>query len=52
MIPVARTVRLVRGERGRVDLKMELVIRCEYGSIVPWVRREPRFQTQTDTLAR
>src|SRR5207302_4444457 len=35
----ADLVRLVRGERGRVDLKMELVIRCEYGSIVPWVRR-------------
>lgn len=35
----ADLVRLVRGERGRVDLKMELVIRCEYGSIIPWVRR-------------
>ena len=35
----ADLVRLVRGERGRVELKMELVIRCEYGSIVPWVRR-------------
>jgi GH15 family glucan-1,4-alpha-glucosidase len=30
-------VRLVRGERGRVELRMELVIRCEYGSIIPWV---------------
>jgi GH15 family glucan-1,4-alpha-glucosidase len=35
----ADLVRLVRGERGRVPLKMELVIRCEYGSIIPWVRR-------------
>jgi GH15 family glucan-1,4-alpha-glucosidase len=35
----ADLVRLVRGERGRVDLRMELVIRCEYGSIVPWLRR-------------
>jgi GH15 family glucan-1,4-alpha-glucosidase len=35
----ADVVRLVRGERGRVELRMELVIRCEYGSIIPWVRR-------------
>src|SRR5947207_2128081 len=35
----ADLVRLVRGERGRVQLRMELVIRCEYGSIIPWVRR-------------
>src|SRR5204862_7056554 len=35
----ADLVRLVRGERGRVELSMELVIRCEYGSIIPWVRR-------------
>jgi GH15 family glucan-1,4-alpha-glucosidase len=32
-------VRIVRGERGRMRLRMELVIRCEYGSIIPWVRR-------------
>src|SRR5438105_8841749 len=32
-------VRLVRGERGRLELRMEMVIRCEYGSIIPWVRR-------------
>src|SRR5690348_398641 len=35
----ADVVRLVRGERGRIELRMELVIRCEYGSIIPWVRR-------------
>jgi GH15 family glucan-1,4-alpha-glucosidase len=35
----ADLVRLVRGERGRMELRMELVIRCEYGSIIPWVRR-------------
>ena len=35
----ADLVRLVRGERGSVELRMELVIRCEYGSIIPWVRR-------------
>ena len=32
-------VRLVVGRRGRVRMRMELVIRFDYGSIVPWVRR-------------
>jgi GH15 family glucan-1,4-alpha-glucosidase len=32
-------VRLVVGLRGRVSLRMELVIRFDYGSIVPWVRK-------------
>jgi GH15 family glucan-1,4-alpha-glucosidase len=32
-------VRIVEGVRGRVDMRMELVIRFDYGSIVPWVRR-------------
>ena len=31
-------VRIVEGVRGRVDMLMELVIRFDYGSIVPWVR--------------
>jgi GH15 family glucan-1,4-alpha-glucosidase len=31
-------VRIVEGVRGRVEMTMELVIRFEYGSIVPWVR--------------
>ncbi|HET6550353.1 MAG TPA: glycoside hydrolase family 15 protein [Solirubrobacter sp.] len=31
--------RLVEGLRGRVDMAMELVIRFDYGRIVPWVRR-------------
>jgi GH15 family glucan-1,4-alpha-glucosidase len=31
-------VRIVEGVRGRVDMRMELVIRFDYGSIVPWVR--------------
>lgn len=35
----ADLVRIIRGERGRVAVRMELVIRCEYGSIIPWVRR-------------
>jgi len=32
-------VRLVQGLRGRVAMRMELVIRFDYGSIVPWVRQ-------------
>ncbi len=32
-------VRIVEGLRGRVPMRMELVIRFDYGSIVPWVRR-------------
>jgi GH15 family glucan-1,4-alpha-glucosidase len=32
-------VRIVEGVRGRVPIRMELVIRFDYGSIVPWVRR-------------
>ncbi|HVC29257.1 MAG TPA: glycoside hydrolase family 15 protein [Gammaproteobacteria bacterium] len=32
-------VRIVEGLRGRVKMHLELVIRFDYGSIVPWVRR-------------
>ena len=35
-------VRVVQGKRGRVPLSMELVIRFDYGSIIPWVRRVER----------
>jgi GH15 family glucan-1,4-alpha-glucosidase len=30
--------RVVIGERGQVPMRMELIIRTDYGSIVPWVR--------------
>ena len=30
--------RLVEGVRGRVAMRMDLVIRFDYGSVVPWVR--------------
>jgi GH15 family glucan-1,4-alpha-glucosidase len=33
-------VRVVEGVRGEVPMRMELVIRFDYGSIVPWVRTE------------
>ena len=32
-------VRLVRGEKGRVHMRMELVLRFDYGRTVPWVTR-------------
>ena len=31
-------VRIVEGVQGSVDMRMELVIRFDYGSLVPWVR--------------
>ena len=34
-------VRLVRGERGRVRMHTELILRFDYGSTVPWVNRLP-----------
>lgn len=35
-------VRTVEGVRGRVTMQTELVIRYDYGSIVPWIRTEGR----------
>lgn len=32
-------VRIVEGLSGKVTLRMELVVRFDYGSIIPWVRR-------------
>ncbi len=32
-------LRMVIGRRGQVPMKMELSIRFDYGSVVPWVRR-------------
>lgn len=34
-------VRIVQGLSGQVAMRMELIIRFDYGSIVPWVRRTP-----------
>jgi len=36
-------VRIIEGTRGRVSMQMELIIRFDYGQIVPWVRRRKRF---------
>jgi GH15 family glucan-1,4-alpha-glucosidase len=32
-------VRLVEGLRGQVDMRMELIVRFDYGQIIPWVQR-------------
>jgi len=37
---VSDVVRLVRGIRGTVAMRTELVVRFDYGSIVPWVSRQ------------
>jgi GH15 family glucan-1,4-alpha-glucosidase len=42
MVPEARTpriVRIVEGLSGSVPMELELVVRFDYGSRVPWVRR-------------
>ena len=40
--PVPELIRVVEGRRGRVPMHLELVIRFDYGSIVPWVSRLDR----------
>ena len=34
-------VRLVRGDRGKVEMRTELVLRFDYGSTIPWVSKLP-----------
>src|SRR5262245_59887922 len=36
---VPDVVRIVEGVEGRVTMRMDLTIRFDYGSVVPWVRR-------------
>ena len=36
--PNSELLRVVTGKRGEVPMKMELIIRFDYGSVVPWVR--------------
>jgi GH15 family glucan-1,4-alpha-glucosidase len=46
-------VRIVEGISGRVSLRMELIVRFDYGSIVPWVHRSGGillFTAGPDTL--
>jgi len=36
-----RVMRVVEGVRGTVPMRMELALRPDYGSVVPWVERAP-----------
>jgi GH15 family glucan-1,4-alpha-glucosidase len=40
-------VRIVRGKRGRVAMRTELIVRFDYGSLVPWVTN-PGAKAQGD----
>ena len=35
---VPTVLRIVQGIRGKVDMTLDLIIRFDYGSVVPWVR--------------
>jgi len=37
---VTDLVRVVRGLRGRVPMRMELTMRFDYGAVIPWVSRQ------------
>ncbi|HEY7303515.1 MAG TPA: glycoside hydrolase family 15 protein [Bryobacteraceae bacterium] len=39
-------IRLVRGLRGRVPVEMELILRFDYGQVIPWVSRLADGRTQ------
>jgi GH15 family glucan-1,4-alpha-glucosidase len=39
-------LRVVHGVRGRVPMQMELIIRFEYGTVVPWASRLPDGRLQ------
>ena len=50
---VPDVMRIVEGTRGQVPMRMELIIRFDYGWVVPWVRRIERGLRATagpDTL--
>ena len=37
-------VRMIEGRRGRVAMRLELVLRFDYGAVVPWVTQLPERQ--------
>jgi GH15 family glucan-1,4-alpha-glucosidase len=44
-------VRLVRGVRGCVRMQMELIIRFDYGALVPWVTQSHGHPTELNAIA-
>ena len=49
---VPELIRVVEGRRGRVPMHLELVIRFDYGSIIPWVRHLDRHADARRTFER
>ncbi len=39
--PGSSLVRIIEGRRGRVPMRLDLVLRFDYGAVVPWVTRLP-----------
>ncbi len=44
-------VRIVEGVRGRIHMRSELIIRFDYGSLVPWVRKRTHEENTRVALA-
>jgi GH15 family glucan-1,4-alpha-glucosidase len=44
-------VRIVRGISGRVEMTFDLLIRFDYGSIVPWISQAPGDTTELHAVA-
>jgi GH15 family glucan-1,4-alpha-glucosidase len=49
--PASDVVRIVRGVTGRVAFRTELVIRFDYGSIIPWVSQSRGDMTELQAVA-
>jgi GH15 family glucan-1,4-alpha-glucosidase len=49
--PESDVVRIVRGVEGRVRMHTDLVIRFEYGSIIPWVTQTHEGATELKAIA-
>lgn len=40
-----RVLRMVQCTEGRIDMRMDLVMRFDYGSVLPWVTRSGTLLT-------
>jgi len=43
-------IRIIEGLRGEVQMHMELVIRFDYGQVIPWVRKRTPVETSGEDL--
>ena len=46
----AELARLVVGLRGQVAMRLELIIRFDYGAVIPWIRRLDVYGEVMDAL--